>query len=206
MKSTPATDFLLAAILTLPADEQDEVVLRLTEARELREAGTESETATMIRALCRDHIGEPPSPDAYRTARKQLALAGEDLPEYNRIARHFGGSWRRAKEALELSEVTSVRRIDARFRFRRVGKVWRYNDETLRETFLACADFYGGRAPPVAEFEHWRERELQLTAAQGNDALHLPSPTPYRKRWGTWGALVHHGFTAEQVAGRLEQP
>lgn len=150
----------------------------------MREAGTDSETAVMLRSLRRvaEHISEPPSPDAYRRAYKELRAAGEELAEYNRIARHFGGSWRRAKEALELSEVTTVRRIDARFRYHRVGKVWRYTEETPRDTLAACVDHYGGRAPLVVDFEHWRERELQLAAAPGNDALHLPSPTPCRSR------------------------
>jgi hypothetical protein len=58
----------------------------------------------------------------------------------------------------------------------------------------------------VAEFEWWRERELELARAQGDDALHLPSPTPYRKRWETWeGALLHFGYTADEIAERLEQ-
>ena len=35
-----------------------------------------------------------------------------------------------------------MRRIDARFRSRRVGKVWRYTDETLRDTLLLAS------APP----------------------------------------------------------
>jgi hypothetical protein len=209
MASTTGPDLLLAAFLTLPAEEQDEALQRLIEARELRDAGTESETAVMLRSLHRvaEHLGEVPSPDAYRAAYKELRAAGEDVQEFNRVNRHFGGSWRRAREALELSEVTTPRRIDARFRYRRVGKVWRYTEATLRDTLAACVAHYGGRTPLVAEFEHWRDRELQLAAALGNDALHLPSPTPYRRRWGDWeGALRHFGYSDDQIAGRLEQP
>ena len=34
--------------------------------------------------------------------------------------------------------------------------------------------------------------------------LHLPSASPYRKRWGDWeAALLHFGYTPEQVAERL---
>ncbi|MEJ7891848.1 MAG: hypothetical protein WKF94_04350 [Solirubrobacteraceae bacterium] len=208
MASFSGPDLLLAAFLTMPAGDQDEALLRINEARELRVAGDAGETEMMLRALRRvaEHVGETPSPGAYRAAYKELRTAGEELPELNRVVRHFG-TWRLAREGLELSEVTTARRIDARFRSRRVGKVWRYTDGTLRDTLLACAEHYGGRAPMVSEFEWWRERELQLAKAQGNDALHLPSPPPYRRRWKTWeGALLHFGFTAAQIAGRLEQP
>jgi hypothetical protein len=58
----------------------------------------------------------------------------------------------------------------------------------------------------VAEFEWWRDRELELARAEGNAALHLPSPSPYRRRWGSWeAALLHFGYTPDQVAERLEQ-
>jgi hypothetical protein len=131
--------------------------------------------------------------------------AGEHVEGFMRVSRHFG-SWRRAKEALALSEVTTARRIEARFRYRRVGKVWRFTEDTLRETLASCVEHYG-RPPMVAEFEWWRDRELELARAEGNDAAHLPSPSPYRRRWGTWeAALLHFGYTPDQVAERLEQP
>jgi hypothetical protein len=86
-----------------------------------------------------------------------------------------------------------------------MGKVWRYTDDTLRETLARCVEHYG-RPPLVAEFDWWRQRELELAAAQGNPDLHRPSPTPYRKRWKTWeGALLHFGYTPEQTAERHEQ-
>jgi hypothetical protein len=63
------------------------------------------------------------------------------------------------------------------------------------------------RPPQVAEFEWWRQREPELAAAQGDDTLHLPSQSPYRKRWGSWeGALLHFGYSAAEIAERLEQP
>lgn len=35
----------------------------------------------------------------------------------------------------------------------------------------------------------------------------LPSPGPYRRRWKSWeAALLHFGYTPDQVAERLEQP
>ncbi len=57
-----------------------------------------------------------------------------------------------APRALDLSQATSARKIDARFRARRLGKVWRYTEDTLRETLARCVAHYG-RPPQVAEFE-----------------------------------------------------
>jgi hypothetical protein len=58
----------------------------------------------------------------------------------------------------------------------------------------------------VAEFDWWRERQFELAQAEGNDALHLPSPHPYRKPWGSWeGALRHFGYDPELSGTRLEQ-
>lgn len=58
----------------------------------------------------------------------------------------------------------------------------------------------------MAEFEWWRDHELELARAEGNDALHLPSPNPYRRRWGSWeAALLYFGDTPDRVAERLEQ-
>lgn len=60
--------------------------------------------------------------------------------------------------------------------------------------------------PQVAEFEHWRHRELELARAQGDDALHLPSAGPYRRRYGSWEqALLKLGYTSDEVAERLER-
>jgi len=82
--------------------------------------------------------------------------------------------------------------------------VWRYTEDLLRDTLMRCADHWG-RPPSTQEFEWWRERELQLAGANGDRAAFLPSCSPYRKRFQTWeGALLHFGFTPEQVALRLE--
>jgi hypothetical protein len=59
--------------------------------------------------------------------------------------------------------------------------------------------------PQVAEFERWRDLELELARAQGNDGLHLPTTNPYRKRWRTWeGALLHFGYSQEEIDRRLD--
>lgn len=101
-------------------------------------------------------------------------------------------------------DVTTPRRIEARFWSRKLGKVWHYSDQTPQGTLAGCAAYYGGRAPSVAEFDHWLERELKAARVRDDDTLHLPSPSPYRKRWGDWpsaGALRLH---PEQLAGRLD--
>jgi hypothetical protein len=69
---------------------------------------------------------------------------------------------------------------------------------------MRCVEHYR-RPPLVAEFEWWRDREFQLARAQGNDdTLHLPSSSPYRRRYGSWeGGLLHFGFTLDEVALRL---
>lgn len=105
-----------------------------------------------------------------------------------------------------------MRRIEARFRFRRLWKVWRFREQTLREALLNCARYYArleGRDEPrgvsVAEYDHWRQRELELAQACGDIDFFLPSAGPYRSRYTTWeGALLHFGFTPEQTSARLE--
>jgi hypothetical protein len=53
---------------------------------------------------------------------RDLIAAGGDIETYDRLKKHYG-SWPRAQEALALSEVTIAQRIEARFRYRRMGKV-----------------------------------------------------------------------------------
>ncbi len=99
--------------------------------------------------------------------------------------------------------------------FGSVGKVCRYSEDwprarealthALRDTLAVCVTHYR-RPPLVSEFEWWRDHQLELARAQGNDTLHLPSPTPFRRRWGTWEeALLHCGYTPDQVAERNER-
>src|SRR5215211_3802844 len=94
-------------------------------------------------------------------------------------------------------------RIEERFRKRRLGKVWRYSDRTLKETLIQAVEEIG-HVPQVAEFDWWRQRQLELASARG-DELYLPSATPYRRRWRTWaGALRHFGYSEAEIQGRLE--
>lgn len=186
--------------------EQEEALARITDLRLRSRAGEENETGQMLRSLLavRDRLGHTPTPDDYRQAHAELLDQGVEIEPLSRVIKHFG-SWRVAKEALQLSGVTTPRKIDARFRSRRLGKVWRYTEQTLQETLARCvADL--GHLPQVAEFDHWRQRELDLARASGDDALHLPSATPYRKRWETWaGALSHFGYSEAAIEGRLER-
>lgn len=203
--ATTGIDVAIAAYGVLDEVEQAEAFSRIREARLLASVGTDSETARFIAGLKRvaEFAGRTPTIDDYRQIRRMLKEAGEDVPEANQVIRYFG-SWRSAKEALELGQETTAERIDARFRLRRLGKVGRYRDETLRDTLARCAE-YLGRPPLVVEFETWRSRELELAKARGEDNAHLPSTSPFRNRFGTWErALIHFGYSEEAIAGRLE--
>ena len=203
---TSGVDLLTVAFAALTDEEQVEALARLQGAHLRRVAGEEGEMARMLASLSRavEVLGHVPSPAEYKSVRERLAEEGTDLEPFAKVLRHFG-TWRLAKEAISLSETTTARLIETRFASRRIGKVWRYTDETLRET-LDRAVAAIGHVPQVAEFDWWRQRELELARARGETNLHLPSATPYRKRWGTWeAALAHFGFSPEEIAARLER-
>ncbi len=202
-----AIELLVIVFQALPLALREEAFGRLAELRLEHQAAQETEAGRFLRSLTRaaELAGRLPTPDDYKDAARRLARRGEEIEPIGRVIRHYG-SWRRAKEALDLSITTTAERIEARFRSRRLGKIWRYTDETLIETLRRCGD-ETGRAPLVGEFERWRARELELAHAEGNDWLHLPHPTVYRKRWGpTWPDVLARVFTGTQIAARLEQP
>jgi hypothetical protein len=160
--------------------------------------------ARHLRSLRRvaDVVGSELTPELYTSARRQLIAEGEEIVEINALRRFFG-SWSRAKDALGLSDVATPLKIDSRFRAKRVGKVHRYREETLREVLERCARALG-HVPLVIEFELWRQREHELAKARGEE-LHLPSDSPYRRRWGSWdAALLALGFSEDDVLARLE--
>lgn len=204
--ATSAVDLVLVAYERLTDNEQEEAFSRLADIRLRKIAGGESEFARYLRSMRRaaEHAGRIDlSVDEYRDAYADLKSGdGDEVIEVNKVIVFFG-SWRSAKEALDLSAVTTPLKIEARFRSRSVGKVHRYRDDALRETLLRCAGDIG-HAPLVVEFENWRFRELELAKARGEE-LWLPSASPYRRRWKTWeGALAHFGFSDDEIAGRLE--
>jgi hypothetical protein len=206
MSVTSGVDLMLVAFRALSAVEQRECFAHLAQLRLTDNAQDENETARFLRSLRRvaETLGEAPTANQYRDTVRRLAEEGEALEPASRVIRHFG-TWRLAKEALDLSTVTSARSIDARFRSRRLGKIWRYREDTLVDTMRQCVEAIG-HVPQVAEFDWWRQQQLDLARARG-DELHLPSASPYRKRWGTWeAALRHFGYTAGQIDGRFDRP
>lgn len=175
-----------------------------------RRVGDETADELMVRSVKTAAVfvgdaGAALSPASYREARKQLAATGTHIEEINKVIRHFG-TWVLAKEAASLADDVTAARINARFRSRKQGKIWRYTDSVLRSAILDCSAELGGRAPRLSEFEFWRDRQLELARAAGNVDKHLPSGTPYRKRFGTWEkALAWAGFSNEQITGRFYQ-
>ncbi len=144
MPGTSAIDIVMGSIALLDESEQEEVLARLTQRRLERQTEDDSETARMVRSLrsVADELGHTPTVTEYREAERRRRGTEEALEETSRVIRHFG-SWRVAKEALDLSESSSVRKIDARFAARRLGKVWAYTEDTLRETLERCVAYYG---------------------------------------------------------------
>jgi hypothetical protein len=122
---TTAVDALAVMFASLDAEEQREVLERFSEVRARQQAGEESDIERYIRSLCTvaDYVGHAPSVGEYKQAREELIAVGEDIETYDRLKKHYG-SWLRTQEALSLSEVTTARRIEARIRYRRMGKVW----------------------------------------------------------------------------------
>lgn len=205
-RRTSAVELLVVGFRALSADEQEEAFLRLVDARLERLASEGDEFARHLSSLQRvaELTAGDVTPATYRAARRELVAAGEEVVELNTLIRYFG-SWRRAKEALGLSEVATARKIEARFRGRLIGKVHVYREETLKEVLLRCVSALGVKAPLVVEFEHWRYRELELAKAEGRE-LFLPSASPYRRRFGTWEKALEAllELSTEEAAARLE--
>lgn len=202
---TTGVELISAAFNVLSPDEQEEALKRCHSVWLQREIGRGGATAQMLSSLKRvaEILGESPGIEDYKRVRLELAKDGEELEPVSRITKHFGGSWHQAREALDLTETTTARKIEARFRARRRGKVWRYSEETLRQAIADCVESIG-HVPQVAEYEWWRQRQIEIAQARG-DELHLPSPTAYRRPFKTWqAALIRFGYSADAIAQRLE--
>jgi hypothetical protein len=206
MSPTKATDLFLAAFNALDESEREEVFSELQKERLAALAEADGEDAKYFRSLklVKEHLGETPTSTTYRQAWSELRDAGEEVENLSAVIGHFG-SWRQAVEALGLANGSSVKAVKARFEKRRLGKVWRYTAETLEKVLRDChAEI--GHVPQLAEFIHWRNRKLEIARARGDDALHLPSDGPYRRRYGSWEkALLAFGYTPDEVAERLER-
>ena len=146
-----AAELLAVAYSALPSDERDDAFARICASRAREQAGDESQTERYLRSLQRAaaHADGQLSADEYRRIRRELASQGEEIEPLSRIIKHFT-SWRMASEALMLSEHHVAGEIQRRFRARRVGKVWKYSEPTLRDTLERCVAHYG-RIPQVAE-------------------------------------------------------
>jgi hypothetical protein len=207
MSIATGADALIALYEALPADEQDAAYETIRDRRLHEKGDEEAELARYVRSLTRvaDVFGNTPGVEDYKAISIQLREAGEDIEMFSRLYRYFGQSWPRAREALKLSGETSERRLEARLRSRRLGKISRYTEDTLKDSLARAVQHYK-RPPSVIEYDWWREQQLALARAQGSEEPQLPSDSCYRSRWKTWeSALLHFGYTPEQVALRLEQ-
>jgi hypothetical protein len=203
-----AVELLIIGYRSLSPIEQDDLIDQLQTIRLEREAGEQTKTERMLGSLhrVRELIGHAPTVTEYREAIKR-EMTGEielGLEPLSQLIPHFG-SWRMAREALELTEQHTPRRIEAMFRNRRVGRVHQYSEATLRDGLRACADALG-HVPQCREYGRWREQEIELAQAQGNKTFQLPGVGPYRARWGTWPeVLAACGFSQAEIASRLER-
>jgi hypothetical protein len=51
--------------------------------------------------------------------------------------------------------------VEAGFRHRRVSKIWRYTEATLRETLERVVAYYGA-IPAIQEYDAWRAARAPL--------------------------------------------
>jgi hypothetical protein len=200
-------DALVIIYEALPPDEQDAAYERIHESRLRQHKVAETELAMHVRSLRRvaEVLGRVPGVDDYKAVSRTLIEDGEDIAPFWRLYKFFDNTWPRAREALQLSGETSTRAVEARFRHRQLAKVVSYSEEVLRQTLARAVEHFG-RPPTSEEYAWWRDRQLELARAQGDEHVHLPVDSVYRRRWKGWeAALLHYGYTPEEVARRLEQ-
>lgn len=201
-----AVSALLAAYDTLSPEEQDRFFDEIRQLRLKSLAGDDPDAARYLASLITvaEHLGTVPTTESYKRAQAELVSAGEEVLHVASIIRYYG-SWRMAKEALELSGYYNARQIEARFRRRRNRQPRYAREDELREALRACvADL--GRAPLVREYEDWCEHKRGQARARGEE-LWLPSVATFRRRHKTWEkALLRYGIDLRSVYARLEQP
>jgi hypothetical protein len=202
---TSGVQAILILHAALTPEEQEEAFAQLRERRIDAQGDAEREMDRHVRSLRRvaEAIGHAPGVMEYREVSQALLADGESVEPFSRLYRYFGKSWGRAQEALELSGNTTTKAIEARFAHRRLGKPVRYSEDELREALAACVEHFG-RVPNTAEYSWWRERQLELARARGEEKPHLATEGPFRERWGGWeGGLLHFGYTPDAIAHRL---
>jgi len=215
-----AVDAMVVLFNALPESDRREAFRRMSLVHAREEAGEMSDTERMIASINRvaQAVGKDAvdvKMDDYREQVVLLRAAGEDIVPFSKLYAHFDGRWSNVRWAVELAEVESPRKIESRFLARRLGKVWRYNEDQLADTLEQCSFYYvvtyglpddARYAPLVSEFKHWRDREFELARDRGDMHFHLPSDSPYRRRYGDWEtALMHFGFTPDQLAERYSR-
>jgi Homing endonuclease associated repeat len=201
-----AVELLGVAFAALSAEEQDQTSACLVQLRLERLAESETRHQSLLASLARAAAiaGPDLTIERYKAARLALGKEGVAIAEVNRLIR-FYGSWTAACKALEFSAGMTPSAVATRLKKRRLGKVWRYSEEALGAA-LAEAVAALGHVPLVAEFNWWRRGALDRATRLGEEGLHLPSATPYRRRYGGWEpALLHFGYTPDQVTERLER-
>jgi hypothetical protein len=207
MGLTSGVDVVLVIFQALSPEEQEAAYQRLIERRPQAQTAEETELEKYVRSLRRvaEALGEEPDSSDYKRIAKQLREEGEDVESFSAVYNYFGRSWKRAREALFLSGETSTRVIESRFAKRKLGMNSPYPEEILRETLAHAVEHYG-RPPNTGEYAWWREQQIALAHAQGDENPQIPTDAPYRGRWKAWdAALLHFGYTPEQLALRDEQ-
>jgi DNA-directed RNA polymerase specialized sigma24 family protein len=198
-------DTLLRVFSSLTAEEQDSALIRLNDIRLRQSAATDTGMERHLRSLQRvaDYIGHVPNVAEYKQASTELIAAGEAVESFSRLYRYFGSWWAQVQEVLDLAETTTARGIEARFRNRRVGKTWRHTHQSLRHAIHTAAEYWG-HPPTAAEYGWWRQGQMELAKATKADEPLIAHARTYSRRWGSWeAALLHYGFSPEQVAERL---
>jgi DNA-binding transcriptional ArsR family regulator len=207
MAPVSGPDSLLILFEALAPEERADAYERIRESYLREQEVEDTEMVRHVRSLSRvaEAVGHFPGVDEYRHVSRVLRAEGEtDVEPFSQLYKFFNQSWPQAREALQIAGETSARVVEARFRNRKLGKIARYTEDVLRDTLARATEHYG-RPPSTEEFEWWRERQIELARAQGEEYPHVPSNSCYRVRWKTWeGALLHFGYTPEEVARRLE--
>ncbi|WP_445151163.1 hypothetical protein [Baekduia sp. Peel2402] len=200
-------DAFLAHWRALDPDDRARAFQRLADAVAAEQADQDGHAGRLLRSVdaVASHLGRVPTSPEYNAAARELRADGVDVVPIGQLIRHFD-TWAGALEAYAMwrdpAKLTTPRLIEARFKKRRLGKVWRYTPEALADAMAECVKAIG-RPPRVAEFEWWRHEQLERAHAAGSPNAHLPSASPYRGRWKTWdAALVALGYAPEWIAER----